>query len=64
MKVRPTNPDIRVPYPNSPDRALPPEGDDVPESSYWMRRLRDGDVVRVDAPIGNEPIAPLTTRKG
>lgn len=29
---------------------LPPEGRDVPESDYWQRRLRDGDVVLADAP--------------
>lgn len=26
-------------------RALPAEGAEVPETGYWMRRLRDGDVV-------------------
>lgn len=24
---------------------LPPEGRDVPDTDYWQRRLRDGDVV-------------------
>lgn len=29
---------------------LPEAGAEVPESSYWIRRLRSGDVVAVDAP--------------
>jgi hypothetical protein len=24
---------------------LPPEGDTVPKSTYWLRRLQDGDVI-------------------
>ncbi len=63
MMVRPSRPDLRIPYPHAPERALPAEGDDVPVTSYWLRRIQDGDVVRVDSePTGNEPIAPLTTR--
>lgn len=27
---------------------LPDEGKEVPEDSFWMRRLRSGDVVRVE----------------
>ena len=27
---------------------LPPEGAPVPPSTYWLRRLRDGDVVEAD----------------
>ncbi|HWX48126.1 MAG TPA: DUF2635 domain-containing protein [Roseomonas sp.] len=30
--------------------ALSPEGREVPESTFWMRRLRDGDVRLADAP--------------
>lgn len=29
-------------------RHLPPEGAEVPESIFWVRRLAEGDVVRVD----------------
>lgn len=39
---------------------------DVPENSFWTRRLLAGEVVRVEEstkPVGNEPIAPLTTRR-
>lgn len=31
-------------------KALPADGDTVPESTYWLRRLDDGDVVEADAP--------------
>ncbi len=35
-----------------PDRGdiLPEEGRDVPETDYWTRRLRDGDVVLGEPP--------------
>lgn len=26
---------------------LPPEGRDVPDTDYWHRRLRDGDVIEI-----------------
>lgn len=63
MKVKPAVPGsiIRDPHTRRP---LPDEGADVPETSFWHRRLRDGDVVRITAgpPSGMEPVAPLTTR--
>jgi hypothetical protein len=40
LKVR--DPDTR--------RHLPEEGAAVPRSTYWLRRLRDGDVVAASAP--------------
>lgn len=66
MKVKPADPNavIRDPQTRQP---LPAEGAEVPENNFWVRRLQDGDVVRIDAqraPTGNEPIAPLTTRGG
>jgi hypothetical protein len=64
MKVKPVNPSAVIRDPHT-RRPLPAEGGDVPETSFWIRRLRDGDVVRIDDhadPVGNEPIAPLTTR--
>ena len=33
---------------------LPPEGKEVPETTYWLRRLRSGDVVRIDPPVLSE----------
>lgn len=32
-------------------RTLPAAGADVPDTAYWARRLRDGDVVLADAPL-------------
>ena len=40
---------------------------DVPENIHWLRRVRSGEVIRVDEttmPTGREPVAPLTTRGG
>lgn len=31
-------------------RLLPEEGAEVPETGYWARRLRDGDVTRATPP--------------
>lgn len=64
MRVKPAHPSAIVRDPHT-KRPLPAEGDDVPDTSFWHRRLRDGDVVLVTdraTPTGNEPIAPLTTR--
>jgi hypothetical protein len=47
MKVKPAGPDRAIPYPMSTE-LLPEDGADVPDTSYWRRRLRDGDVVPVD----------------
>lgn len=37
---------------------------DVPETVFWNRRIRAGDVVlqSPEPPTGLEPVAPLTTR--
>lgn len=64
MKVKPAIPGavIRDPQTRQP---LPAEGGDVPESSFWIRRLIAGEVVRVDdAPDPLAPLAPLQTRGG
>lgn len=47
-------------------RALADEGGRVPDTSFWRRRIADGDVVLVeerDEPTGLEPVTPLTTRR-
>lgn len=36
---------------------LPPEGRDVPRSSYWMRRIQTGDVIREDVATESKPVA-------
>ena len=50
MKVKPKSGMI-VRRPEPPHAALPAGGAKVPESSYWMRRLRDGDIEK----IGDKP---------
>ena len=49
MKVKPTDPTVKIPYEGTLTM-LDIEGADVPDNQYWRRRLRDGDVVRVEAP--------------
>lgn len=36
---------------------LPAEGGKVQRSPYWLRRLRDGDVVEIPAPAKSKPSA-------
>ncbi len=44
MFVKPADPKIKV---RKPDRThLAADGEDVPDTTYWRRRLRDGDVVK------------------
>lgn len=66
MRVKPVDPTAVIRDPHT-KRPLPAEGAEVPENTFWVRRLRAGEVVRIDAPAmptGREPIAPLTTRGG
>lgn len=63
MRVKPTNPDAVIRDPHT-CRVLPKDGGDVPDSPFWRRRVRDGDVkVLRDGPTGLEPVTPLTTRE-
>jgi hypothetical protein len=45
VKVKPA-PGLKVRFPET-GAALPEEGREVPETTYWLRRLRAGDVVIV-----------------
>lgn len=65
MRVKPADSAAVIRDPHT-KRPLPAEGAEVPEDNFWLRRLADGDVVRIDesTPTGNEPIRPLTTRGG
>ncbi|QNK65759.1 DUF2635 domain-containing protein [Variovorax sp. PAMC26660] len=38
---------------------LPDEGRDVPDTDYWQRRLRDGDVVPAEPPAAASEPAPV-----
>lgn len=40
-------------------RPLPPDGKDVPESNYWLRRLRDGDVSADASPVLDSPVPDM-----
>lgn len=61
MMVKPVNPAavIRDPITHRP---LPAEGGEVPQSNFWLRRLRAGEVTRIDPPTHGAPLAPLPTR--
>ena len=39
-------------------RILSPTGEEVPESPFWMRRLRDGDVVLAEPAADQSPLDP------
>ncbi len=48
---------------------VPPEGAFVALTNYWVRRLRDGDVVEADPPAEPEPeggavVAPEVAKSG
>lgn len=47
MRVKPSRSGLVVAMPERGGRALAAAGEDVPESTYWLRRLADGDVLRV-----------------
>ena len=69
MKVKPVDPNAVIRDPITYAR-LPAGGGNVPDNVFWTRRILAGEVVKLDdeietarkQPIGNEPIAPLTTR--
>lgn len=43
-------------------RHIPEQGKDVPENSYWLRRLRTGDVLHVTADVSTPAPAALATK--
>jgi hypothetical protein len=69
MRVRPKNPDAIIRDPHT-RRPLPTEGGRVSDSSYWRRRIADGDVELVaeeggdPVPPEHAPVPPLATRGG
>lgn len=61
MRVKPTDPNAVIRDPHT-KRALPAEGAEVPENNFWVRRLRAGEVVRIDSkPAGGAPVPTLKT---
>jgi len=76
MRVKPVNPDnavglidpqtMRSPF-LDPMTGEPLESADVPDNTFWNRRLIAGEIARcaeptTSTPTGREPVAPLTTR--
>ncbi len=59
MKVKPVDPKAVIRDPQT-KLALPAEGGEVPENSFWTRRLMQGEVTRIDQPAAAAP----TTRDG
>jgi hypothetical protein len=51
--VKPAVAGTKVPFPKSSTRFLKPEGEEVPEDRYWLRRLEHGDIV-----VGTPPAKP------
>lgn len=60
LKLKPARPDLLVRSPSS-GRPLPVEGAEVPNNSYWRRRMKDGDVVTVEAA---KPMVSTRVRRG
>ena len=54
--LKPAEADGKVRNPST-DRHLAPEGEEVVVTSYWIRRLRDGDVIEADARAAQAPAA-------
>jgi hypothetical protein len=53
MRVRPAKPGAIIRDPDSYQQ-LPAEGGRVPDTTFWRRRLRAGDVVLVTEPAGGD----------
>jgi len=60
--LKPANPEILVPIPGT-NTHLPAEGKEVPKTSYWLRRLKDGDVLEGTAKAAAKPKVAEPPRK-
>ena len=47
MRVKP-KPGLIVRQPTPPHAPLPTDGANVPESSYWLRRLKEGSIEKIE----------------
>ncbi len=45
-----------APDPDNGYKLLPVEGGFVPDNAYWQRRLKDQDVIKVEAPEDPAPV--------
>lgn len=43
--IKPANSDVQVRNPDRNGEHLPVDGAEVERSTYWIRRLKDGDVI-------------------
>ena len=62
MKVK-ARAGVRVPREDNPRRYIEQETVEVPQSTYYLRRLNDGDLVEVNASTATD-VADVTTEKG
>jgi len=56
--LKPRSPELTVRFPGNPQRVLKPEGEEVPNNPYWLRRLAGGDVKKITK------ISKTTTQTG
>ena len=59
LRLKPASKNVTVRDPRT-GRALAARGEDKPRTTYWLRRLRDGDVIDMDA----KPAAVISASKG
>lgn len=59
FKLRPARPKLIVRDPAS-GLPLPQAGKTVPRNSYWLRRVKDGDAVEIDAGGKRKPATKTT----
>ena len=58
---QPGNPGVLLVVRGPNNRLLSAQGENVPDITFWHRRLRDGDVVAAEPPAAHAPAAlPLT----
>ena len=47
ITLKPAKPGLKIPHPDFPKRYLKEEGESVKDSSYWVRRVVDGEAIIV-----------------
>lgn len=65
--IRPARPGLIIRYPETgegPGPILPDEGAMVIESSFWLRRLSEGSVVKARTPELKGSVERLTKKEG
>lgn len=64
MYIKPARLDAVIRFPDNPARQLKAEGEKVPASPFWTRRLMAGDVVEVkEKPAPVKPTAKIKEAK-